>query len=68
MKIKGLLAFLVLVLVLVYFLWIAQPGRQGKVVEEIKELNEVKLKLTKANMTTLERAVTSFISRSDRLD
>ncbi|MFQ6082086.1 MAG: hypothetical protein ACE5WD_01860 [Candidatus Aminicenantia bacterium] len=66
MKIKGFLALLILVLALVYFLWIAKGRRQDQTVEEFEAFNEVKFKLTKVNMTTLQRAIVSFIAKEGR--
>jgi len=66
MKIRGFLVLLILVLVLVYFLWIAKSGGKNQVVEKVETFSKVKVKLTRANMTTLERAITSFIAREGR--
>jgi len=66
MKIRGFLVLLILVLVLVYFLWIAKSGGKEQVVEKVETFNKVKVKLTRANMATLERAITSFIAREGR--
>lgn len=64
MKIRGFLVILLLVLVLVYFLWFAKAGKNVQIKEEVEALGKVKVKLTRTNMITLERAVVSYMAQS----
>lgn len=62
MKIKGFLALFLLVVVIVFFLFVLRAGKQKQLPGEIESFNQVKYKLTKANMTTLERLITTYIA------
>ena len=65
MKIKGFLVIIVLTAGIVYFLWMMKGGKE-QMVEEVKAYSEVKLELTKANMSTLRQAIISFIAQEGR--
>ena len=67
MKIKGFLAILLLVVVLVYFIWIIKSGDEENIKEEVNAFSDMKFKLTEINMKTLGRAVTDFILSKGRL-
>ena len=62
MKIKGFLVLLILVAILVYFLFIFKSGKQEQLPGQIEAFQSMREKLTKTNMTTLERVVTSYIA------
>ena len=65
MKIKGFLVIIVLGAGIVYLLWMMKGGKE-QMVEEVKAYSEVKLELTKANMSTLRQAIISFIAQEGR--
>lgn len=66
MKIKGFLALLILVAIVVYFLFIFKAGKQGQLPGQIEAFQSMKDKLTRTNMTTLERVITAFIAREEK--
>ncbi len=66
MRIKGFLAILLLVLVIVFFLFIVKTGKKAQLLEKVEAFNSVKHKLTKTNMTLIQRMITSYIARQGR--
>ena len=66
MKIKGFLVLLILVAILVYFLFIFKSGKQEQLPGQIEAFQSMREKLTRANMTTLERVVTAYIAREEK--
>jgi len=51
---------------LIYFaLWMIKGGKE-KVIKEIKSLDRTQVELTKANMTSLQKAIISFTIQRDR--
>jgi Ca2+/Na+ antiporter len=66
MKIKGFLVLLILTAVVVYFLFIFKSGKQEQLPGQIEAFQSMKEKLTKTNMATLERVITSYIANEGR--
>lgn len=64
MKMRGFLVILLLVLVLVYFLWFVKAGKHAQIKEEVEAFGKVKVKLTRTNMITLERAIVSYMAQN----
>ena len=65
MKIRGFLVMLLLVSILVYFIWFAKTGEEI-IPEQIKKFDATKDKLTRTNMTTLDRLIEYFIATQGR--
>jgi len=65
MKMRGFLVLLVLAGAIYYALWMVKGGKD-KVVKEIKALDKTQVELTKANMTSLQKAIISFTIQRDR--
>jgi Ca2+/Na+ antiporter len=66
MKIKGFLVLLILVAILVYFLFIFKSGKQKELPGQVEAFQSMKEKLTRTNMTTLERAITLYIAKENK--
>lgn len=66
MKIKGFLALLMLVVIVVYFLFIFKAGKQEQLPRQIEAFQSMKDKLTRTNMTTLERIITTYIAQEGK--
>jgi len=62
MKIKGFLAILIIVAILVYFLWFLKAGKDEAIYSEIEAFDKTKSQLTETNIVTLERIIESFIA------
>ena len=62
---RGFLVLLVLAGAIYYALWMVKGGKE-KVIKEIKALDQVQVELTKANMTSLQKAIVSFTIQRDR--
>jgi len=67
MRIKGFLAILLLVLVLAFFLFIVKTGKKEQILEKIEAFDSVKYKLTKTNMTLIQRMITSYTAAKGRV-
>lgn len=65
MKIRGFLVMLLLVSILVYFIWFAKTGEEI-IPEQIKKFDATKDKLTRTNMTSLNRLIDYFIATQGR--
>ncbi len=61
MRIKGFLAILLLVMVVVFFLYIVKTGKQEQLPGQIEAFSSMKDKLTRANLKTLEKEITYYI-------
>ena len=61
MRIKGFLAILLLVMVVVFFLYIVKTGKQEQLPGQIEAFSSMKDKLTRTNLKTLEKEITSYI-------
>jgi len=66
MKMKGFLALFLLVIVIVFFLFVLKTGKHKQLPGDIESFNDMKYKLTKTNMTTLERLITTYIANEGR--
>ncbi len=62
MRIKGFLALFLLVVIIVFFLFVVRAGKQKQLPGEIESFNDMKYKLTKTNMATLEKLITTYIA------
>ncbi len=67
MKIKGFLVLLILVGILVYFLFIFKSGKQEQLPGQVEAFQSMKEKLTRTNMVTLERAITLYIAKENKV-
>lgn len=56
----------VLVAAFIFLLWIVKSGGEEKVVGDVKAFSKTKIKLTKVNMSSLERLIISFIAQQGR--
>jgi hypothetical protein len=61
MKIRGLLAIVLLTVVVVYFLYFAKVGNdKGGLQTQIDQYNKTKIKLTQVNLESLAREVLTY--------
>lgn len=58
---------LILAAIVVYFLFIFKAGKQEQLPGQIEAFQSMKEKLTKTNMTTMERVITSYIAQEGRV-
>jgi hypothetical protein len=65
MKIKGFLVIFLLVSILVYFIWFAKTSKET-IPEQIKKFDATKDKLTRVNMTSLNRLIEYFMATQGR--
>lgn len=65
---KGFLAILVLVLVLVAILWTVKSGQKGgeAIKQEVDAFRRVQEKVTRSNLESLERAISVFLAQTGR--
>lgn len=63
MKLKGFLVLFLLVVIVVFFLYVAKRGGKSQLKEEVDAYAEVKEKTTRANFTSLERAIDLYIAQ-----
>ena len=66
MKMRGFFVLLFLAAIIYYALWMVKGGKEG-VVKDIKRLDQTQVELTKANITSLQKAIISFTIQRDRL-
>jgi len=66
MKIKGFLAVLLLVVVIVYFLYLVKGKKQERIVEQVQRFSNVKKQITEANLTALQKTITAYIAGQGR--
>ena len=66
MKMRGFFVVLFLAAIIYYALWMVKGGKEG-VVKDIKRLDQTQVELTKANITSLQKAIISFTIQRDRL-
>ena len=64
MRIKGFLAILLLVVVVVFFLYVIKAGNQQQLPAQIEAFDSMKDKLTRTNLVTLERVITSYMAQA----
>lgn len=67
MKMKGFLVIFLLVVILVFFLYVAKQGGKSRLKEQVDAFAEVKEKTTRTNMTSLEKAIDLFIAQQGRV-
>jgi hypothetical protein len=66
MKMRGFFVLLFMAGLIYFTLWMIKGGKEG-VVKEIKRLDQTQVQLTKANITSLQKAIISFTIQRDRL-
>ncbi|MFQ6109530.1 MAG: hypothetical protein ACE5L7_08270 [Candidatus Aminicenantales bacterium] len=66
MKLKGFLVLLILAAVIVYFLFLFKAGRHEQLPQQIEAFQSMKEKLTRTNMTTLQRVITNYIAQEGK--
>ncbi len=64
---KGFLVIFLLVVILVFFLYVAKQGGKSRLKEQVDAFAEVKEKTTRTNMTSLEKAIDLFIAQQGRV-
>lgn len=64
MRVKGFLAILLLVILVVFFLYIVKTGKHEQLPGQIEAFEGMKDKLTRANLKTLEKEITSYMAQS----
>jgi hypothetical protein len=67
MKIKGFLVIFLLVVIVVFFLYVAKQGGKSRLEDQVDAFAEVKDKTTRTNMTSLEKAIDLFIAQQGRV-
>ncbi len=65
MKMRGFFVLFFMAGLIYFTLWMVKGGKD-KVVREIKRLDQTQVQLTKANMTSLQKAIISFTIQQDR--
>ena len=65
MKMRGFFVLLFMAGLIYFALWMLKGGKD-KVVREINRLDRTQVQLTKANMTSLQKAIISFTIQRDR--
>jgi hypothetical protein len=65
MKMRGFFVMFFLASLIYFTLWMVKGGKD-KVVKKIKSLDWTQVELTKANMTSLQKAIISFTIQQDR--
>jgi hypothetical protein len=61
MKIRGFMAILLLVAIVVFFLYTLKSGGNKDIPEQIEAFSSAKQKLTETNLSSLEKEVLSYI-------
>lgn len=61
MKIRGFMVIILLVAIVVFFLYTLKSGEKKDIPEQIAAFSSTKQKLTKANMSSLQKEVLSYI-------
>ncbi len=67
MNVRGFLAVLVLVVIIVYALFFFKTGQKSRIQEDVNALSRVNAKLTNTMMTTLGREIESFTAGEGRV-
>lgn len=65
-KWKGIAAVIILALAIAYYLGFLGSKKTEEIVEQVEAFDEARENLTKVNMNTLQRAITSFIVSQGR--
>ncbi len=66
MRMRGFFVLLFMAGLIYFALWMIKGGKEG-VVKDIKRLDQTQVELTKANITSLQKAIISFTIQRDRL-
>lgn len=64
MRIKGFLAIILLVMVVVFFLYVIKAGKHEQLPGQIEAFDSMKDKLTRTNLKTLERVIISYTAQA----
>jgi|Deesub1362A_J573_1020465.scaffolds.fasta_scaffold00116_45 hypothetical protein len=67
MRIKGFLVIFLLGGIIAFLLWTVKGKKSNQVTQEIQAFSQAKIKLTRANLTALERAVLSYVLQRGKL-
>lgn len=67
MRIRGFLVILLLGGIIVFLLWSLKSRESTQIQEEIQAFSEAKIKLTRANLSALERAVLDYVLQQGKL-
>ena len=67
MRIKGFLAILLLVVVIVFFLYMVKGKKQEHIKESVEAFSRAKQTLTETNVATLQQVITSFTAEKGRV-
>ena len=67
MQIRGFLAILLLVTVIVFVLYIVKTGEKGMLEENVSAFDRAKHQLTETNMQSLERLITMYTAQKGAL-
>ena len=67
MKIKGFLVIFLLVVIVVFFVFVAKRGGKSQLKEQVDAFAEVKEKTTRTNLISLERAIDLFIAQNGKV-
>ncbi|RLE05972.1 MAG: hypothetical protein DRI99_00900, partial [Candidatus Aminicenantes bacterium] len=67
MRIRGFLVILLLGGIIVFLLWSLKSRESTQIQEEIQAFSEAKIKLTRANLSALERAVLNYVLQQGKL-
>ena len=65
-KWKGIAAVIILALAIAYYLGLQGSKKTEEIVEQVEAFDEARENLTKVNMNTLQRAITSFMVSQGR--
>lgn len=67
MRIRGLLAVLIISTAVIYYLFVFKAGKTDELTGDIEAFLRVKIKVTKTNMKTLARVVELYIAREGKM-
>jgi len=63
MKMRGFLVIFLLVVIVIFFLYVAKQGGESHLEDQVDAFAEVKEKTTRTNLTSLERAIDLYIAQ-----
>jgi hypothetical protein len=67
MKMKGFLVIFLLVVIVVFFLYVAKQGGKSHLKDQVDAFAEVKEKTTHTNLSSLEKSIDLFIAQKGRV-
>ncbi len=67
MKIRGFMAILLMVSVIVVFLYVVKTGEKAAIEEKVSAFDRAKHRLTEANLQSLERLITLYAANHGAL-